>query len=199
MIKDLVIQRGKTFEYPVRWAVDPIVYKPITGITNAAPAVITCTSHGAPDGWEVAVVSVKGMTQINCLKFDKKGHALNTHKATVASLSTIELNDVNASDFGAYTSGGYIQYDTPADLTGFAARMSIKDKVGGTELLSLTTVNGKIVLDAVARTITLILTATETAALLFPKGVYDLELVSPTGFVTAVLSGAVTVSKEVTT
>lgn len=195
--ENLTVQQGKTFSQLVRWETSPIIYKPITAITKAAPVGITCTAHGIPDGWNVAVVSVKGMTQINASALPPK--AKDYHKATVVNTNTVELNDVNSADYSTYTSGGYLQFNTPVDLTGFTARMTVRNKVGGTELLSLTTENLKLVIDPVAYTIKLILSATETAALTWTKGVYDLEMVSPTGFVTAILSGSITVTKEVTT
>ena len=48
---DLSIIQGDTFSQIIRWETEPIVYSPITGITQAAPAVITATSHGVPNGW----------------------------------------------------------------------------------------------------------------------------------------------------
>lgn len=194
---DLVLEKGKTFRYVVRWETDVITYSPISAISQAAPVVITSTAHGVPDGWRVAVVSVKGMTQINADSSPPKDKDYNA--ATVTNVNTVKLNAVNTSMYKAYASGGYLQYFTPAALAGFTARMSIKDKVGGTQLLRLDTTNAGIALDDVAKTITLTITATATAALTFSKGVYDLELVSSTGVVTALLAGKVTVTNEVTT
>ena len=194
---DLIIEQGKTFGKTLRWETGPVVYKAITAITQAAPARITCPSHGLTTGWRVAVVSVKGMTQINASSTPPK--AKDYTKATVVDSNTIELNAVNAADYKAYTSGGYVQYNTPVDMTGYTARMAIKDKIGGTVLLSLTTVNSRIVLDNTAKTIRLTISATDTAAITWTKGVYDLEMVSAGGEVTRLLSGAVTVQREVTT
>lgn len=194
---DIVIQQGKTFNQVVRWESTPIVYKPITGITQAAPAQITATGHGVPAGWRVAIVSVKGMLGINAKNTPPRSSEY--HAATVVSANAISLNDVNSSDYSPYTSGGYVQYNTPVDMAGFAARMTIKDRVGGTVLETLTNANAKIVLDNTAKTITILLDAATTAAYTWVKGVYDLEMVSAGGVVTAILSGNVTVTKEVTT
>lgn len=196
-VLDLVITKGKTFTYVVRWETDVITYAAISAITQTAPVNITSASHGVPGGWRVAVVSAKGMTQINAAGDPPKDKDYRT--ATVSSASALQLNSVNASGYKAYTSGGYVQYFTPAALAGFTARMTVKDKVGGTELISLTTANTKIVVDDVLKTITLSVGAVETAALAFSKGVYDLELVSATGVVTALLAGKVNVAAEVTT
>lgn len=194
---DIVIQQGKTFNQVVRWESTPIVYKLITGITQAAPAQITATGHGVPAGWRVAIVSVKGMLGINAKNTPPRSSEY--HAATVVSANAISLNDVNSSDYSPYTSGGYVQYNTPVDMAGFAARMTIKDRVGGTVLETLTNANAKIVLDNTAKTITILLDAATTAAYTWVKGVYDLEMVSAGGVVTAILSGNVTVTKEVTT
>jgi hypothetical protein len=195
--EDLEITQGATFAFVLRWEKLPVVYKPISGITKAAPCVVTAVSHGVPDGWRVAVVSTRGMDQLKATKKPPKDSEY--HRATVLTGSTIELNNVNAADFSAYVSGGYLQYYTPADLAGFTARMSIKDRVGGTELVSLTTENDGIVIDAAAYTITLNIAAVATAALSAGARVYDLEMVSPDGVVTPLMYGAATVSTEVTT
>jgi len=195
--KDIVILQGKNFELPVKWEREPIIYKDITGITQTAPAVVTCPGHGIPDGWRVAVVSVKGMTQINAADTPPKDSQYVVAK--VLTTDTVELNTVNAAGYKAYTSGGYLQFNTPTDLTGYTARMSIKDKVGGTELLSLTSSNARILLDNATKTVKIDLSAADTTAITWAKGVYDLELVSAGGIVTALLYGAVTVTKEVTT
>lgn len=195
--KDLTIQQGKTFSLVLRWETVPIIYKDITGITQAAPARLTVPAHGVPDGWRVAVTNVKGMTEINAEANNVKDRDYVT--ATVIDSNTIELNGVNSAGFKAYVSGGVLQYNTPVDLTGYSARMSIKDKIGGTELFSLTSVDGRIALDSAKKTITLNVVATDTAAITWKKGVYDLELVSGGGVVSALLSGAVYVTKEVTT
>lgn len=200
-VENIVIEQGKTLSQVVRWESQPIVYKPITVITQAAPVRITATAHGLPDGWRVAVVSVKGMTQINAASTPPKDK--DYHQATVIDANIVELNDVNAADFKPYVSGGYLQFNSPVDLTGFTARLTIKDKVGGTELFKLLTTpglsDGTITLDIVESSITLTVSATLTAALTWKKGVYDLELESATGEVTALLTGTVTVTKEVTT
>lgn len=195
--KHLTITKGDTFSAVRRWDDGTFTYKAITAITKAAPARITATSHAVPDGWPVAIVSVLGMTEINAENSPPSDP--DYHDATAVDANTIDLNDVNSAGFSTYTSGGYVQYKTPEDLSGYTARMSIKDAVGGTEILSLTTENSRIVLDNTAKTITVTLSATVTAALTARRGVYDLEMVSSGGTVTKVWSGNVTITDEVTT
>lgn len=194
---DLTIRRGETFTRVVRWEAMPVVFKAISGITQAAPAVVTANGHGIPDGWRVAIVSVKGMTQINAESDPPT--AADYHKVKVLTANTLQLEGVNTSLFKPYTSGGYLQFNTPVDLSGCTARMQIKDKVGGTVLKSLTTENGGITLDNTLKTITINISAADAAAFTWTKAVYDLEMVSTGGVVTALLEGTVKVTPEVTT
>lgn len=102
---------------------------------------------------------------------------------------------------------------SPLDLTSYTARMSVRKKVGGTEIISLTTVNGRITLGGAAGTIVLSITSADSANLapagytpiglepsvsVAPAYVYDLEIVSPTAAVTRVCEGTFTVTPEVT-
>lgn len=204
MDKDFVIRQGSTFQHVLRWGAPPYIYKAITAITQTLPCRITSTAHGVIDDWRVAVVSVKGMLQINA-DVDRHGipYTRAYHKATVIDANTVELNDINSADFKPYTSGGYLQFLTPVDLTGFTARMKIRDRIGGT-ILASTEVGDTpldiitVTLDDVLATITLNIAASDTAALTWTKGVYDLELVSAGGVVTTLLSGKISVTKEVT-
>ena len=193
---DLTIRRGETFIRTVRWASAPYVFKPITGITQAAPAVVTATAHGVPDGWRVAVVSVKGMTQINAQSTPPRDSEY--YKAKVLTANTLQLDGVNAADFKPYTSGGYLQFATPVDMTGYTARMQIRDKVGGTLLLTLTSANGGLTIDTTKSSVTITISATATAGFIWNRGVYDLEMVSADGRVTTIVEGSVKVTPEVT-
>lgn len=85
------------------------------------------------------------------------------------------------------------------NLSGFSARMQIRPTAASaTTTLSLTTENGRIALGGTAGTITLTISATDTAAITAGRYVYDLELVSAGGIVTRLLQGIVTVSANVT-
>lgn len=196
-VQDITIQKGKTFSLVLRWEAKPFVYKTITGITKAAPAVVTAVGHGLPDGWRCAVVSAGGMTEINAENFPPK--ASEFRKGTVLTVDTVELNDVNSIEYTAFTSGGALMYYTPVDLSGFTARLQVRtsDTATGTPLLDIDT-DSEIVLDNTAKTITITLTAAVTAALDFSTGVYDLEMVSGAGVVTQLIKGNVVVQEEVT-
>lgn len=83
------------------------------------------------------------------------------------------------------------------NLTGYTARMQIRQRLTGDILIELTTANGRISLGGTAGTITLEISAADTSAITL-DGVYDLELVSGSGIVSRLLQGSVTLSKEVT-
>lgn len=194
-IKDLEFKRGKTYLHEVRVEEKPIVYKAITGIDCKAPIRLKVVAHGLINGWPAAVTNVKGTTEINAEANNVKES--DYHPATVVDVDHIEFNDVNAAGFKQYVSGGVLQYNTPTDLTGCSARLVIRDKVGGTELFRLDDQNGRIVLNNTSKTVTLNVSASDTALMTFKKGVYELELENPAGEVFLVMSGAVAVTKEI--
>lgn len=88
---------------------------------------------------------------------------------------------------------------TAVNVTGYTARMQIRKTVDATTIiLTLTTENGRITVGGANGLITLLVSAADTAALTSFCGVYDLEVISPTGVVTRLLEGQVEISKEVT-
>lgn len=90
---------------------------------------------------------------------------------------------------------------TPVDLTGCTARLQVRSFVDSTvKLLDLTTQNLGIILGGINGTIQLLISATNTAAILtWTKGVYDLEIQFANGVtVRRLMEGKVKVSKEVT-
>ena len=92
---------------------------------------------------------------------------------------------------------------TPAtlvDLTGYTARMQIREEVvAEAVLIELSTANSRITLGGAAGTIELYLPPSVTEAIDWESGVYDLELVEPDGInVVRLFEGSVTISPEVT-
>lgn len=85
----------------------------------------------------------------------------------------------------------------PWNLTGYTARMKIKDRYTGEEYEELTSVAGDIVITALTGILTITITAIATAAYTFTDAIYDLELVSGVT-VTKVLKGKITLMPEVT-
>ena len=87
----------------------------------------------------------------------------------------------------------------PIDITGYSARMQVRQSVSDdTALLDLTSGGGDIVLGDAAGTIIVTVSDTDTAALVARRGVYDLEMESSGGVVTRLLEGTVLITEEVT-
>lgn len=88
---------------------------------------------------------------------------------------------------------------TPIDLSGCTARMQVRAEVESpTVLLSLTTENGGLTLGGVAGTVELYVSDEDTGTITWDAGVWDLEVVHPSGEVTRLAQGYVAVSPEVT-
>ncbi|MCG8445912.1 MAG: hypothetical protein MI753_09375 [Hyphomicrobiales bacterium] len=109
---------------------------------------------------------------------------------------------------------------SPVDLTDYSARMSIRDRIGGSLYAYLSTGGdadgGTITLGGVTGVVALSMTAEETTALYDPvdleelkkhrrepekrtvKWLYDLELESAGGVVTRLLHGRILLQREVT-
>ncbi|MGA0610099.1 hypothetical protein [Caldimonas sp. KR1-144] len=189
---NLTIEQGHTFQKVVRWQAPTLVYRAITGMARSGPARVTAIAHGIPEGWPVAVVDALGMTELNAGSQPPTGS--DFRRATVVDEDTVEFNEVSSANFKVYKSGGYLVFHAPLDLTGFTARLVVKSKVGGEVLFEMTTENGRITINEGDRTITLDISAVETGALEWKAGVYDLDLIAPSGAITPLLAGAVTVT-----
>ncbi len=184
------IYQGSTFKESLRWETSTKVYKAITGITKAAPIVITAAGHGVPVGWRIKVTNVSGMKEINSSD--------TYHTVTSTTTDTITLNAVNSLAYTDYTSGGVVEYNEPRSLTGVTARMQIREKLASTTIIDeLTTENGGIVIDTVNKTITIVISATDTAAYTFSTAVYSMELIDGTEVIPFIY-GNITLDKEIT-
>jgi hypothetical protein len=93
-------------------------------------------------------------------------------------------------------------YEAPegslVDFTGSTARLHARLKFSSADtLFELTTENGGIELTENGE-ITLSMSAAQTAALTFSRGVYDLEIVPPSGEPYKIIKGSVFLAREVT-
>jgi hypothetical protein len=85
------------------------------------------------------------------------------------------------------------------DLTGYTARMQVRQSVGSPDvLLDATTENGLLSISAAQGRVNLQLPAGVTAAITWRRGRYDLEVEAPDGTVTRLIEGSINVSREVT-
>lgn len=204
--KDLTILQGSTFSVPVRWMNgDQIIRKPITGIdtTSGAPR-LAVVGHGCPNGWPSAVTLVKGMTPINAKNAQPKGDDYRV--TTVIDSNTLEYNavspvDDNGREWPAYTSGGFVQWYAPFDLTGKSASMVIYDKKGGTVLASTEAAHAPLdvitaTVDTANKVITFNIKSSDTASFAWKKGVYEAEVYSTADDKQRIAEGVVTMSQE---
>lgn len=186
------IYQGSTFREIFRWESSTKVYVPITNISNTAPVVITTgQDHNLPVGWRARVTGVAGMKEINCAE-DQYYLVTNT------TSTTLTINELNATKYNAYTSGGTLEYNMPVDLSGYSARMQLRSKISSEDVIdTLTTENGKLELDTELSTITIEIPASVTENYNFNVAFYSLELVSGQEVV-PFINGTVTLVKEVT-
>lgn len=195
---DFTICKGETFRRVFMWTSEPFVYRAITAVPQLAPLQLTVPGHGVLTDQLVAISDVVGMVELNAE--DEPPGISEYVRVDVVDANTIEINTINATSFTPYVSGGVLRYYTPVSILGFLARMDIVDPTDGTILFTLSTTNGRIIIDDTTKTITLLITDEDTAAITFTRGEYaPLELESPSGEVTALLFGKVRVVDESTT
>jgi hypothetical protein len=90
----MAIPIGRNTRVEVEQTLD--VVKPITGITKASTAVVTSATHGYANGDVVVLENIVGMTELD-------GQIVRV--ANVAA-STYELEGIDSTLFGTFTSGG---------------------------------------------------------------------------------------------
>jgi hypothetical protein len=137
------------------------------------------------------------MDQLNH-KSDELRDACAAYYAYYVDGNSLRL-DVDTTRFGTYVSGGEVLYHPPVNLTGFTARMQIRETIESTTVLhEMTTEDSGITLGGTTGIIALLISAIDTAAFTFGSAVYDLEIISAGGVVTTVLSGNVYLTDETT-
>lgn len=93
----------------------------------------------------------------------------------------------------------WLANNTPVNLTGYTGRCQFRTShQDPNAALDLTTANGGVIVDGLTGKITLYATDVQTAALMADKYLYDVEIVDPTGDVSRLVYGAVTMVKEIT-
>jgi hypothetical protein len=208
----LTIKQGSNFSAIFRWESAAFSSKAVSAVTKASPAVVTATAHGIPNGWWVWNLGYKGMTQINAEHDETDFTKLRTSErvqATLVDANSVSFNKINSTNYSTYTSGGILAWHTPNSLAGYFARMQIRSSKESTTVLSTFETNpapgggvgnGRIALDDTLKTITVAMTAAETAAFddAWDGAEWDLEMVSGAGTVTRIAQGRIKISKEVT-
>jgi hypothetical protein len=95
---------------------------------------------------------------------------------------------------------GLLTYYAPTNLTGYTARMHIREDIADTVTILTLVSPTNITLDTALGKVTVTISATATAGLNFEQAVYDIEVVDSAGtpVVTRLAEGNVTLSREVT-
>jgi hypothetical protein len=178
----MAIRRGTTLQWVIRVEQPVAVYVPISAIDNTAPARIHATAHGLYDGQRFAIEGAKVLTSLNARYSPPK--ASDYFKSVYVDDDTIDINEVNAINLPAYTSGGAIRYNTPFDLTGYGIFMQARhSERSDTVLFEASTLDGGIVI-AVDGLSALVTVAADTlSAITARSGVFDVEFVAPGGAV----------------
>ena len=187
------IYQGSTFQETFRWESETKVYVPISSIAKSAPCVVTTTTpHNLPIGWRFRVDGAGGMKEINSTGEE---YHLSTLTPTT---TTIEINQVNSLAYNTYTSGGVVEFNMPVSLSGYAARMQIRETVDSTTVIhEATTQNSQIVLDNTTKTIQITMLANVTQNFTFSTAVYSLELYNGNNVI-PFINGNLTLVQEVT-
>lgn len=118
--------QGSTLQ--VSTGVDAVT-KPITGISQADPAVITVVGHGLTLGAVARVAAVVGMTEIN--------DQLVVVDNPIAD--TFEAANINSAGYTAYDSGGTLApltYSAFCELTGANQQDGTADEIDATSICS---------------------------------------------------------------
>ena len=194
---------GATYEMPLRISSQNMLYAPISGMEQSAPIEVTATSHGILDGWKVATLGAKGMTELNAVD-PNYIRSSEFRRCTVVDADTITIDGISSERFKAYQGGGHLAFLAPADLSGYASgRMDVKERVGGDILLTLTTASGGLFIDPNTSSVFVRISPTtiSVAGLKARDYVFDIELLTLAGAVTALCSAnsVFSVNPEVTT
>ena len=201
--------RGKTFQFVVRWEDgNTVIAKPITGIsyTSGFPR-LTVASHGLTSGWKCYVAGVVAPKQINAASVPPR--ASDLREATVIDSGTVEFNGVAPVDesgraWAAWTSGGFLYYNAARSLSGATVRAKVKDKVGGTVLLSTEAGDSPlnlitVTVDDATKIILIEVDEATTEALTWSKGVWEVEAEVGGNVFSLIPPSPVTVGVEVAT
>ncbi len=201
--KDLNLVAGTSFSLVLRWESAPILRKAITGVSVATGAPrIKVDGHGILDGWRVAITGVRGMTELNA-EDPTRLRDSDYYQATVIDADYIELNEVNGAGFKAWTSGGFVVWNTPVSLAGFTGVVRVEDRHGGTVWASNLVADDpldilELLIDDTLKTITPVFPEIATTALAGKSGVWEVKMISgdATPVPTQLLRGKLSVGKE---
>lgn len=189
------VYQGSAFNQIFRWETATKAYANITSISKSAPCIIQVApgSQTPPPSWRIRLNGVLGMKEINNLTEDS--YYLSTNSVG----RDVTVNEIDSTDYTAYTSGGVLSWNYPTDLSIYpSATLQIRKTVASSTVeLQLTTANGGIIIDNIDKTIRVKMTSQQTSALDFITAVYSLELTDLDGNSLTFVTGNLTLVKEV--
>lgn len=179
--QDLQVLQGKTFAASFGWAQGRFVWKPITGVAQAAPVALTVPGHDLRDGWPFWVFCLKRPASLNT-GCDEEPSA--PYIAEVVDENTLSINHINGLCLDAYAGGGVIRYYERADITDFSALMQVRRSPADTNILFEASSIGPspmILVDADAATFQLEIPADAFVDKQIRDAEYEIEITAPTG------------------
>jgi len=196
IVKNIKVCKGATFLMPIRWGVEPVVFKPIVSIENAANPRVGVPSHGLISGWPVAISNVRGMKEINA----PGSEPLPEHyiQCEVVDADNIILTDLNTTDYTPYLSGGFVRYWSIPDVSTITATFTAINKKTGNEVLSFSSdvasVGGGVDKDVFGSLFTLRLEAATTGSITDRQLEYSIRYTNALGRVYGVCKGVMTLT-----
>lgn len=109
-------------------------------------------------------------------------HFIIEQGATFGQVLTLKDSAGSVINLSGYTSGSMQLRENPDSST---------------KILDISTANGRMVFGGVAGTITLTVSATDTAALTAADGVFDLEITTNAGVVTRLIEGTYSIRRNI--
>jgi hypothetical protein len=189
----LDIAQGATFSNTFHWYAGDTFMAPIEEIIVGYPTIIKVTAHGLPSVSDTPVI-LSGID--GCEILNSKD--LGIDEAIYIDADHFKMRASTVKDCWGVGSGE-ITWIEPTDITGFTARMQIREKWHSTAFIhELTTENGGITLRVADAAIILEISPAVTETFKFNQAVYDVEMISPGADVTRIFEGIVTLHKEVT-
>lgn len=174
----LSVRKGASANLPLRLETGTLSFAAISAMAKSAPLRVTAPGHNIPDGWYVAIVDAKGMTELNAADSNSiRDHEF--HRVTWIDANMVDFDGISSAGFKNYTSGGYLAFYAPMGLASYtSARMDIKTRIGGDVILALNTAGGTLEIEAATSTVWIRLDDTSLDAVAARDYVFDLELVS---------------------
>lgn len=120
----------------------------ITGITNAAPAVVTCAAHGLSTGALVYITRVRGMADEDGSEDDLNGE---TYTVTVVDANNVSLDGTDTTAWSAYSSDGVMRQQrkitgatqaNPCEITVSGHGLSTGNNVSLSQIVGMDELNG---------------------------------------------------------